>query len=561
MFKKIVSIIVLGSFVLFQWSCTNYSYNDEKPDVISKDKDQEIFIASVLTKSKQVYEIAEGTKFHVQDEKLFVTSTDPYTLTIEKCDISSNTANISDSWHSRGVDKIMTKDGTVYHILDIDHEDDQQITFKTDRTPMAIPLSDIETVTIEKVDPIGSCILTLGCVALLGLAVYGAIMLIALLTKESCPFLYSYNGETYVFDAEPYGGAICEGMKRTEWCALENLKPVDGLYKIKLTNEVDETQYTDELKLVVVDHPKGTHVVPDEFGEMHTFRELTLSSCAVDEKGNDIGFCFTKVDRLYWQSGEDDLIPEDGGNNKKELFFTFPKPVDAAQVKIIFNGCNTLWASQMIKRYLELQGNQIHDYYAAINSKGPRHYFMKQWNLNEELYKLQVRVETSDGWKTKGILLGGGPFISEDRAYPIDISDVGGEILKIKLTPPKLFWMMDGFAIDYSKDVTTQIQEIPPIDAKDNDGKDVRNTVLDNDSTYLVMPQTGNWADLVFKAPEEKPDMDRTVFAKVTGYYDIHLNDQGEYKKEILSRFIEPGFSGRYAIQEYLNWINQYVKH
>ncbi len=69
--------------------------------------------------------------------------------------------------------------------------------------------------------------------------------------EESCPFVYSFDGEEYVLDSEPCGVAVSEGLKRPDWVELSSLKEVDGKSRVLLTNELGETQYTDELNRLV----------------------------------------------------------------------------------------------------------------------------------------------------------------------------------------------------------------------------------------------------------------------------------------------------------------------
>jgi hypothetical protein len=76
-------------------------------------------------------------------------------------------------------------------------------------------------------------------------------------TKQSCPFVYSWDGSQYVFDAEPYGGAITRGLEKDDFTQLEQLREQDGLYRLKMVNEVDETQLTNLTELWVVDHLLG----------------------------------------------------------------------------------------------------------------------------------------------------------------------------------------------------------------------------------------------------------------------------------------------------------------
>ena len=193
-----------------------------------------------------------------------------------------------------------------------------------------------------------SFLATVGVVAL-----FVAIGVIIALTKESCPFVYSWDGSRFVFDAEPFGGAICEGLKRTELCALDYLAEAGGTYRLLVTNEVNETQYTDQLKLIVVDHPQGTIAVPEFAGGIHAIPAPVSPSRADDRGGRDLMPLIGEKDWKFWQTRESDLEKAAGEGWRDELVFEFPKPAETKTARLIFNGCSTLWGSQMIKKVLE----------------------------------------------------------------------------------------------------------------------------------------------------------------------------------------------------------------
>jgi hypothetical protein len=163
---------------------------------------------------------------------------------------------------------------------------------------VGIPLSEIQSVYISKTDVPLTILAVIGTTA----AVVGVAALIVLAMKESCPFVYSYDGQQYVFDGEPYGGAICDALERTDWCKLEHLKPIDGEYRLLLTNEVNETQYTDEFKLWAVDHEPGTAVLPDGEGNLCCLRNLLPVTHATDARGNNITHWVKENDKLFWES-------------------------------------------------------------------------------------------------------------------------------------------------------------------------------------------------------------------------------------------------------------------
>jgi len=441
-------------------------------------------------------------------------------------------------------------------ITSIQKKEDRYVIYY-DPAFVHIPFYEIDLVWVERTDVVSTFFAVVGGVAL-GLVAVAAIIAA---TKESCPFIYSFDGDRFVFDAEPYGGATSRGLQRTEWCTLEHLREVAGLYRLRITNEVEETQNTDELKLLIVDHPQGVQAVPDETGGVHTIARPVPPSLARDGRGRDILSLTGTDDWMFWQSRLEDKDPDNPADTRDELLFEFPKPAGATQAKLLFNGCNTLWASQMVKRLLELHGEEVAKCYAAVDAKGFVYQALMNWNLQEELYRLSLRVETETGWRSKGTVVGGGPFMSEDRVYPLDLSDVPGDTVRIKLLPPAGFWMINCLALDYAPDMPILTTEIAPVEATDSAGRDIRPLLLETDQNYYSMPLTGDWGSVSFLAPPSQPGLARTVICKASGYYDIHLSAKGKPRTDILDRLQrEPGFAARYALKEYFRWVRENSK-
>ena len=161
-----------------------------------------------------------------------------------------------------------------------------------------IDASEILYVMVERTDAIGTILtsfsIIVGIVMIIGI--------IAIATKESCPFIYSYDGEKFVFDAEPLGGATTQGLQRSELSKLEKIKETEGRYKIMVRNEVEETQYIDKLSLYVVDHDPGYEIYPDISCDIHAVKKLEGALLAKDENGKDLTKFIGKPDNLYWQS-------------------------------------------------------------------------------------------------------------------------------------------------------------------------------------------------------------------------------------------------------------------
>lgn len=137
--------------------------------------------------------------------------------------------------------------------------------------------------------------------------------------KGSCPFLFAYDGHEmkFVKDAVPWSSAIglrinTLGTARVEateeWYKIgrDQLVPRDGYYDLRITAELWETYYYDQLALVTVDHPLGTEIFVDErfvippaklaITTVSTPRKIAR---AVDDNGQDVTRVVSELDEKY----------------------------------------------------------------------------------------------------------------------------------------------------------------------------------------------------------------------------------------------------------------------
>lgn len=400
-------------------------------------------------------------------------------------------------------------------------------------------------------------------IALNAVVVGGAILAVALIsevledepepqpTAQSCPFIYSWNGTRWVFDGEPYGGATTRGLERDDYAELEHLVPEDGEYRILVTNEVPETQHSNVIELIVVDHSPGTRVVADGEGVFHVVRSPIRPREAVDETGRNLTDWLSAEDRLVWEPA-----PEPGAiENRSEIVLTFPKPKDAARATLVYRVGTGIWGSHMIKSMLELHGSELDVWYTALDSDPAARRALYEWNLREELYTLRVEVERDGKWEYAGTIDGGGPFALESRALAFPVHEPG-TTLRIRMRPPKGFWALDAFTVEYEPpEAPISVRRLSPVRATDQKGRDLLSALSASDDAYYTMPTNEDRAELVFKAPPDVSGTERTVFLYARGWYRIHLDESSPPDLETLQRIAEvPGAAARYAAESFKVW-------
>jgi hypothetical protein len=414
----------------------------------------------------------------------------------------------------------------------------------------SVPMDSVQRLWVARVDAVRTTL------AVVGVSVGVAAVIAAIAsngsdhtTSQSCPFIYAWDGQHYVFEAEPYGGAITHGLERDDYAELPSLVADHGAYRLLVENEVNETQYTNQLQLMVVDHAPGIAIKADEFGRFYAFDSLFAPTSAHDQDGHDLRPWLTASDHLIWEP----VAPPDRAHGaRQDITLTFPRPPAAREGFLVARVSTSLWGSQMIRQFSQLRGTSLSDWYAAIDTSRQAAVALHHWNLREELYALKIAVEEPAGWEVRGVIPGGGPLLAADRVVPLDLSNVRGDSVRIRIRPPYGFWALNSLTMAYHTAGEVHVTTVEPATAHSSDGRDVLGDLRSADDLYYAMPNTGDYAFVTFAAPPVAAGATRTVFTHARGYYRMHLVPTGPPDSATLARFFStPDAAALFAAERY----------
>jgi hypothetical protein len=148
---------------------------------------------------------------------------------------------------------------------------------------------------------------------------------------SSCPYLYTWNGTRFEFVTDFLGGGemglwvppsrqtgseASPAFQPPSWSypdadeyvriREDQLRPLNGRYEIRVTNELEEVTFVDRLELVAIDHARDAIVFPNEglTAVPKPYRLFTVTDAnppvrATDHHGHDVTGAVALVDRRY----------------------------------------------------------------------------------------------------------------------------------------------------------------------------------------------------------------------------------------------------------------------
>jgi hypothetical protein len=415
---------------------------------------------------------------------------------------------------------------------------------------VCIPLDEIVRADIRKTNVGATIFGTLAGVAL----VAGAIALdVALNTDDEGEFdlADSFTGDFIASAIEDAPALIAEESRRhsnkailgleaaadvaaekefwtKEWEPVEALPGADGRVRLRLENTSNVTRGVDEAKLVVIDHPAGIAVAPDVLGAVRTVAVPVAPSRAVDGSGADIRELVAAKDGALWRSAGGEPAPGARGVARDEISLVFSRPKGSCRARLIVGVSNTTWRSEFAREVLTRTGPPVlpappgppapaRKPKTAPPPKPPVPLSdYRPW----EFTTLRVKLLTAFGWQTGQVLFAVGPRPAEDMIYDLELDDVPGDTVQIRLSPPSGYWLIDHVALDFGPETTIETAEISPESTDVPDAAEVLRALATEDATTFILNPADPPAELTFNLPPAKEGMVRSLFLRTVSCYE-----------------------------------------
>ena len=374
----------------------------------------------------------------------------------------------------------------------------------------------------------------------------GAAFIIWALTKSSCPFIYTLDKNDYNFRGEIFGGAIAPNLERDDYMPLPDFTSIDSVFKLKITNELKERQYTDIVELLMVEHPKDMDVLMDSYGKPYSLKNCVSPRSAQTDLGNGYLSELKTLDGIAYQFFDETTDNKDFSS----IDLSFISNGTTNQTKLVLNLKNTIWLDHTFERFGALMGNK-YDRISSMQNSSPAEQKI-QWSKDEGIM-IAVKLKTDNGWRTIDHINTVGPLASRSIVVPIDVDCQVGDELIVRLESGYHFWEVDYAAMDFTSNDTLEINRLPLLAAEDENNIDIMSAITHKDGTYLEQLYIGAEAILTFEDhPQIETQNTTTLFLHTRGYYEYIRDYNGKPNVSELKKFRLPGTFSHFAKKRFL---------
>jgi hypothetical protein len=347
----------------------------------------------------------------------------------------------------------------------------------------------------------------------------------------SCPLVYSWDGSGWRLDSGTFGGAIARPLARTDVDNLQYAVAERNTLRLRLANELRETDHVDELTVLAVDHPQGLSVAPTSAGAVRVIGDLQSPTMALDSRGGDALARLRQLDDWAWESAlvrRDTTLLDDV---RDALELTFRRP-SGDTVDLVVDARNTVWAAYLVGELVRAQGRGADAWYASLEADSARAGSLRRYLASEAF--LSVSVLTGRGWQSQGLVWEAGPEVAKRQVLPLDLTGVHDTLLRVRIEAPAAFWTIDRVALDSEPERPLVVREAHLRSARLASGVDAAPLLRRLDGRMLTL-EPGEAAELVLTVPPVEEGMARSYLLRTHGWYRIHSTQGADPDEALLA--------------------------
>ncbi|HEX3019971.1 MAG TPA: Ig-like domain-containing protein [Chitinispirillaceae bacterium] len=295
----------------------------------------------------------------------------------------------------------------------------------------------------------------------------------------SCPWIYTWNGSSYVKDNDIYSTARGKNKEYKDYYLLQKPLVASGnFYKLQIAETDDEESYTDLAQLIVVDHDPTVKIAHDENGNIFSYGIPTKPLTAIDQNNKDVLAMIAFEDSNGFPAHHNEYI---------DLDFNFSDSVSAAIFVLRAKGF-------------------------LIDSAGEG-----AGTLAKPRILVQTQVEDGD-WVTRNVFY---PRV-ESAVCAYDLKGLFTYSKKVRLLSVSCHWgkynLIDYAGLDTASHKKLSVTPLSPQSAVSSIGENVLTRISSSDNKYVHMASS-DIIFLEFDKPDLNDSMKRDFVFVSKGYY------------------------------------------
>lgn len=360
-------------------------------------------------------------------------------------------------------------------------------------------------------------ILGLSVVVILAIPLLVLLIMFVLLLVSSCPVVQvrGPDGKRRLL-GEGYPGAVLGTLARVDLVPLPDLP--DGDLWIDLENHAPETQYTDSLRLLVIDHPPAERVVGSHDGRLLRVAAFRPAARVQDLDGVDVTAAATGAGP--WMTDLDAAAARRPRPHEEGLVADLGPAPDHPVLELELQ--SSPWLDHLALQGWWALGERLDELHRRGRDPAEAEHFLGQMRQAG----IHLRVELHDGveWRHVAWVPPVGWMVPRRVVVPLPVAP--GTTLRVRLRGGTGFLVVHGVGVATALGEATPVA-VPPYAASGPAGDEL-GRFLAPDGQLDVLERIGEAAHLAFVAPPRVEGATRTAFVEVSGWYEPHPRPEAQ---------------------------------